>query len=225
MKRKLALLSILVVLFLAACSLFQLGAQNQEEKIPGSGKAAIESRQVGDFSSVSVSGNGTLYIEQGSAPSLTITADDNLLPLLESRINGGKLILGPKEGTLLEEKVPIEYRVTLQDLKGLEGNGNIAIQAPQVNTDNLVMRVEGNSTATLSGSATRQEVTLTGNSYYNGQDLAGQEGKFNVGGNSTAVVNVSGQLDAEVSGNSTLEYIGSPEITRKVEGSGQVRQR
>jgi hypothetical protein len=212
-------------MLLAACSI-QLGGSGQNaDPIVGSGKPATESRQVSDFSSISVTGNGMLYVELGETPSLTITADDNILPRLTSRVKNGKLIITPEDKTPLQSKVNIEFRVTLQELTGLEAFGNIGINASGVDADNLTVHLNGNSNATLYGQAARQDVTVNGNSFYYGQDLSGQEAEIKLDGNSLGVVNVSDTLDADVSGNSVLEFMGTPKVTRKTDGNGEIRPR
>ncbi|MCJ7666613.1 MAG: DUF2807 domain-containing protein, partial [Actinobacteria bacterium] len=52
------------------------------EKIIGSGNVISEDRAVPGFSKISISGSGDLFIEQGDEESITITAEDNLIPLL-----------------------------------------------------------------------------------------------------------------------------------------------
>ena len=50
----------------------------------GSGQLAAEARQVSGFTKVELTGVGELTIEQTGAESLTISAEDNLLPQLTS---------------------------------------------------------------------------------------------------------------------------------------------
>src|SRR5687767_1144824 len=54
--------------------------------VDGSGNVVVEQREVSGFSAVSMSGFGELIIQQTGKESLSITADDNLLPLLTSKV-------------------------------------------------------------------------------------------------------------------------------------------
>ena len=74
-----------IALALAGCGI---------ETVRGSGKVISETRSVSGFDSVAMSGSGKLVIEQGETESLTITADDNLLPRLPAEVRGGELHLG-----------------------------------------------------------------------------------------------------------------------------------
>jgi len=62
----------------------------------GSGQLATQPRQVSGFTSVELTGVGELSIDQTGTESLTVSAEDNLLPLLTSRVEGDTLILGKK---------------------------------------------------------------------------------------------------------------------------------
>ena len=58
--------------------------------IHGSGNIVTESRSIGAFHGVSFSGIGRLVIEQTGTPSLTVTAEDNIQPVLVSEVVDGR---------------------------------------------------------------------------------------------------------------------------------------
>src|SRR5262245_44045700 len=60
-------------------------ACNPFSGVDGSGTPKTETRAVKDFTAISFSGVGKVIIEQTGTESLSVTADDNILPLLESR--------------------------------------------------------------------------------------------------------------------------------------------
>src|SRR5262245_45700449 len=62
------------------------------ETVTGSGTRATEQRDFGDVTEVVLSGTGDLVLEPGDAPCLSVTADDNVLPLLVTETDGKKLI-------------------------------------------------------------------------------------------------------------------------------------
>jgi hypothetical protein len=67
-------LALLAVLLLAGCTITR-----------GSGQLSSESRQVSGFTKVELSGSGELKIEQTGTESLTISAEDNVLPRSPAR--------------------------------------------------------------------------------------------------------------------------------------------
>ena len=64
--------------------------------VQGSGKIVTKTVEVSNFDSVSLEGSGDVYVEQGQTESLTIEADDNIQPLLETKVSGKELILTTK---------------------------------------------------------------------------------------------------------------------------------
>src|SRR5918993_4416238 len=84
--------------------------------VNGSGQTKSETRPVSGFTGIELSGSGEVTIEQGEAESLTIEADDNVLPVLTSEVEDSVLRLGTKPRTRVQTDNPIRYRVTVDDL-------------------------------------------------------------------------------------------------------------
>ncbi len=55
----------------------------------GSGHIASESRIVGDFQAIAIEDSMDLAVLQGSQTAVRVQADDNLLPLLQTVVDGG----------------------------------------------------------------------------------------------------------------------------------------
>ncbi|GAB4148135.1 MAG: hypothetical protein Fur0021_07690 [Candidatus Promineifilaceae bacterium] len=83
---------------LTAC----IGDSGPLTTIRGSGIVVTEERTVSRFTSISLEGMGQLVIDQTGSESLTITADDNLLPYIyiETRVRSHQLIIGVQTNTI-----------------------------------------------------------------------------------------------------------------------------
>src|SRR5262245_29059811 len=88
--------------------------------VTGSGVVKSESREIEPVESVALSGIGELTVTQGDAVKLTVEAEDNILPLIETKTANGKLTLGLKSGTTVQTTKPIKYNLTVKTLTGLE---------------------------------------------------------------------------------------------------------
>jgi hypothetical protein len=64
------------------------------------------------FTKVELSGTGELPIEKTGTESLTISAEDNILPRLTSKVSGDTSILGTKPNTTIVTTKPITYSLT-----------------------------------------------------------------------------------------------------------------
>jgi hypothetical protein len=77
---------------------------------------------------------------------------------------------------------------------------------------NVELEVSGASTVQLKGSAGGMGVDASGNSHLKLMDLKAGNASVTLSGASDGTVNLDGKLDAELSGASTLEYIGEPSL-------------
>jgi hypothetical protein len=193
--------------------------------VAGSGVAKTESRDVKDFTAIHFSGVGKVVIEQTGQESLSITADDNLLPLLESSVSDGVLHLGVKEGNSLSPKTPIEFKVGVKDISNVSLSGAGDVEIKQLKTEKLDVTISGVGNATASGSADKLIVTVSGTGNFDGEKFEAKHATVNCSGVGNAVVNAADSLDATVSGVGSVEYLGKPDVKQSVSGIGSVKKR
>jgi hypothetical protein len=208
-----------LLLFLSGCAL-QLG-----NVVTGSGVEKSEKRDVSGFSAVTLSGVGKVVIEQTSKESLTVSADDNILPLLETRVENDTLILRTADNTNLRPKTPIVFTVEVKDLKTLTVSGAGSVEVTKVAGQRLAVFLSGVGSVTAAGTADLLELTLSGTGSFDGEKLAAKKATVRATGVGSAVVNAAESLEASVSGVGSVEYIGSPEVKKSVSGIGTVRKR
>jgi hypothetical protein len=188
----------------------------------GSGQLATQSRQVSGFTSVELTGVGELSIDQTGTESLTVSAEDNLLPLLTSRVEGDTLILGKKPNTRIVTTKPITYTLTMKDITGLAVSGSGTINAPKLTTAALRIEISGSGVITTAGNADDQSLEISGSGRYLADGLTSKTITAEISGSGTASVMASDALDVKISGSGTLTYSGSPQISQTVSGSGRL---
>jgi hypothetical protein len=213
--------------------------------VQGSGNVIRESREVSGFTGVALTGSGNLTIRQTGSESLTIEAEDNIIPKLTTEVANGRLTLGVEPNTDLRSTKPINYELTVKDLNALQTLGAGQIDASSINTDNIgitnngsgeisVANVEANNLKVTSGGSgavkmagkvDSQVVDISGSGRYQAEDLESQEAKVDIKGSAKATVNVIDKLDARISGSGSIEYVGDPTISQEVRGSGELRRR
>jgi hypothetical protein len=193
--------------------------------IDGSGNLLSEARSVSGFTEIELAEAGEVTIEQTGSESLTISAEDNLLPLLTSQVVNGRLILDSQRNTLLRPTRPITYRVTVKELTQVMISGSGAIDIPDLSGDKLVVVISAGGNVRIAGTVASQEIEISGSGAYTAPDLDSQVAKVDVSGSGTAVVKASQRLDAVVSSNGSVEYIGNPVVDSQVTGPGRVSKR
>jgi Putative auto-transporter adhesin, head GIN domain len=203
------------------------GTDTQEPSAVNSESSDVtsESRDVSGFDEVELNGVGNLSIEQTGSESLTVEAEEDVLPKIRTEVEGDRLIIGPEPGSSIHTSDPINYTLTVEDLSALEVSGSGDIEAEGISTEALTVRISGTGDVEISGKADSQEIEISGSGDYRAENLESKEATVEVGGSGSAIVNVSDELEAEVSGSGSVEYTGDPAVERDVSGAGEVKKR
>ena len=194
-------------------------------KIIGSGNIKTETRKVSGFSEIVIDNVGTLTIKQTGTESLSIEADDNILPLLISEVSGNRLVLGTRPNTSFRTNSQINYNLTVKDLSFIENSGSAKILAKNINTPKLVVVLSGSGDVKISGKADHQDLSIKGSASYNAFDLASKVAYVIIKGSGSAFVNASNTLDVKISGSGSVEYKGGATVSQKITGSGIIKRR
>jgi len=217
MQRTLGLLTITLTLLVSGCGV------NSINSTPGSGKTATEPRNVSGFTGVKLEGSAQLTLEQTGTESLTITADDNLLPSLTSDVSGGVLTLGTKGS--MSPSTPILYKLTVKNLDELTLGGSGTVSAKGLSANSLKLVIGGSGDMTVDGATERLEILLAGSGSYRGDGLKARDVNIQILGSGDAILAASDKLDVMIAGSGSVEYIGNPTVTTKSVGSGTVKKR
>lgn len=230
----------LLVIALTACD-----TVTSTPPIEGSGNAVTEQRPVTEFTAIHISGQGVVNITQGEPHALEVTADDNLQEILTSTVAGGTLTLGMKPNTSINAVTPIVYEITVPSLReirvsgsanvnldGFEGDtlsinmpGSGTVSAADLRVTDLGVEVGGSGGVVVSGSADSLRVNYSGSGSFNGEDFAVPDAVVDISGSANATVNASETLNVNIGGSGVVTYIGDPQLTQRVSGSGIVRAR
>ena len=208
----------------------------------GSGNMATESRDVSGFDQVSLSGIGTLVIEQGNREALTIEAEDNILPRIRTEVRNGRLEIGMRPGTSIQPTREIRYHLTMRDIHAIEVEGSADVESASIQTDALTLslagsadarierfagdqlnvRISGSGTCTIAGDVTDQRVEIEGSGEYSAADLASETAAVDVAGSGDATVRVAQSLNVSIAGSGDVHYYGNPSINQRILGSGRI---
>jgi hypothetical protein len=115
-------------------------------KIQGSGNIITEERAVSDFDHVFMGGFGDVFITQGEQEWLTVEADDNLMPYIETVVKDGTLVLrftGEASHKGVQPTEQIKFNVGIKEVAGLEIGGVGDIHAPSLDAESLELVVGG----------------------------------------------------------------------------------
>src|SRR5260221_4845055 len=191
--------------------------------IKGDGVIETENRPIADFSALEVTGAYQIKWSSGK-PALSISTDQNLLPLIKTSVTGNTLQIEPEQ-TLAPTK-GITINLSSASLADVRLTGAISFTASKLSGHELKLESNGASSISVDGSVTNLEATMSGASKLDAKSLQTQTATVSLNGASYADVTVTDTLNASISGTGLLTYSGNPKSVEKtVSGLGRIRPR
>jgi hypothetical protein len=213
--------------------------------VRGSGVVLSEPRQVADFRSIEINYPVELTLRQGASTTLTVEAEDNLMPQLTTRVSGSTLIIENNQRDWAKRVTPtkaVKVTLTVKTLQRVDFSSAGTLRAEKLQTDQLDVYISGAGTVNLAdltaknlsvnmsgagsisaaGSADTLKVNISGLGSFQGGDLISQSTRIGISGAGSATVWVKNDLNAQISGTGSVKYYGSPSVTRQISGLGSV---
>jgi hypothetical protein len=189
--------------------------------VSGSGVSKTESRSVGSFSKIELSGSPDVEVAVGSPMSVSVTADDNILPLVETKVSGDTLDIDSKGS--YNTHIGVTVKITAPTLEGVSVSGSGNIHVTGLKGDEMEAGITGSGNVDLSGAVGRLKAHITGSGDLKANDLSAKHVKVSVTGSGDATIQATEELDASVTGSGDVHYSGNPpEVRKNVIGSGDV---
>ncbi len=219
--------------------------QTSQAATEGSGRLVTETRTVGDFSGVALRGSMNLVLSQGDKTSVTVRVADNLLPLLETTVEGNRLEIGWKKGQNIYRTGPVTVTVVTPRLDALSvaGSGDVELgsfstpslklsvagsgnaRLAQLKTDDLGISISGSGDVRGRGQAAKLNISIAGSGDVRLDDLKADEVSVRIAGSGNAEVHASKTLAVSIAGSGDVLYSGDATVSRSVAGSGSVKKR
>ena len=212
--------------------------------VTGSGKEVSVARKVGAFSVLRLDSSVDVNAHQGAAQAVTVLADDNIEPLVETVVEGDTLVVRLKKGTSFRTNHKMLVDVTFTALSGsqqhgsgdlhidrlagprfessIAGSGDLHIDSAQVGA--FALSIAGSGDVTIgSGTADEARFGIDGSGDIDAHNFAARKVAVHISGSGDARVNATESLDARVAGSGDVTYAGHPhDVSRKVSGSGSI---
>jgi len=211
----------------------------------GSGNLATEQYPFGNFTRLEISSAFEFEIKESDSYGVNVTADDNVIEHVQVSQEGQTVRIRLAR-VLSLRLATLRVSVNMPQLHGLAVSGashgtiagfgstedlDITVSgASRVTGDitagDVEFNVSGASTVQLQGSADDMVAIVSGASHLSLDDFTVDDADLNVSGASTGTIDLDGRLDANVSGASTLLYIGDPVMGAiNVSGASTLREK
>lgn len=214
------------------------------QRIRGNGNVRTETRSPGSFKSVASYGSFDVFVSSGEQ-AVKIEAEENLLPYIETYVEGYTLHVGTKDNYWLRPGRKVKIFVSSPDYEsirsygsgdiigeskitnssklelGVNGSANIKmdIDAPEINTE-----TNGSGDIFLKGETKSFEGEIHGSGNIKALDLRSGDATIKIYGSGDADVFVDGKLDVHVAGSGDINYKGNAQVSSSIAGSGRVKK-
>jgi hypothetical protein len=190
--------------------------------VRGSGDVQSEERTVTGFDEILLEGSGRIFVDVSETESLTIEAEDNLLPLLSSEVTGSRLELRTSES--ISPTRPIVYTIGAIAFEGISIVGSGDLVAANLDCNSFNASVAGSGNFDLTGQCDRLDLSITGSGDFAGEAFEVGTADIDISGSGDVVVNATDELVVRITGSGDVEYLGDPSTDIDIAGSGDVRK-
>lgn len=215
-------------------------------RVDGSGKMVTEARAVSNVHGVDLNSFGDVEITQDGSEALTVTGDDNVVPLVETSVDSsGVLHLRFKTHDEIHTSHKLLFKLSVKSLDHLMLNGSGNVHAKELKVDgagsldlslagsgnvsldrlqagSLKTSIAGSGSVKLAGEVPEQQIDIAGSGDYTASDLKSKKADVSVRGSGDVELWATDTLNAKVEGSGDISYRGKPNLQKQVHGSGEV---
>lgn len=214
--------SCLLLVFLLGATEINIGNNNQVNTgkivggkcLQGNGKLTKKRLVVEQFKDVVVDGIFNVNVMCGKIPEISITADENLHPLISTIVKNGKLHLSTSGSYCTTNSFVAD--ISLHELASIsaDGSSELVVNCDSAVNGELAIDLSGTNSMTFSGRAKNVRMSLKDSTEIDALQLKAETVNIKASDASTARVNVSRKLICEGSDASTIKYRGKPQIVQ-----------
>ena len=215
------------------------------KRVRGNGNVKTEDRSIGNFSGVSSYGPYNVYLTQDSSYKVSVEAEDNLLPYIDTYVENGELKVRTKEGYNLSNSREISVHVSAPSFSAIKtvGSGDIISQSKinnstaialeatgsgdikaNLNAPEVKAEVMGSGSINLEGETKSFNGNITGSGNIKAFELKSENSDVEILGSGNADVYASVKLSIEVNGSGDVKYKGNGQVASNIHGSGSVKK-
>ena len=190
--------------------------------VTASGPNKAEERKVPPYSAIKLEAPADLaYTVNSLPPKLVVHAPVNVLPLLQTRIEAGQLLIYIEGSVSLTEVLRIE--ASGPPLSALQVSGSGGIDATGLTGKSLRVNVSGSGNVRSAGTVSAVRVDVSGSGGANVSNVTTEELDVSVAGSGNVQAHARTSARVAVSGSGSVQVAGNP-ARREVEksGTGQV---
>ncbi|HNQ14331.1 MAG TPA: DUF2807 domain-containing protein [Pyrinomonadaceae bacterium] len=208
-------LILVFVLLFAAC---------QKPEIASVSKFSSESRPQFGFRWIDAGGTMELVVTIGGEYSVTVEGESAILKELTTKSDGETLTI--RTSNKIDGSNRPRVKITTPELSALVISGATTASVSGITANLMKLQAAGSSRLVASGRTSELKASAIGSSTIDAEKLKSENAVVKCTGASNVTLDVSGKLEAESLGASTIYFIEEPrEVVQSITGAGEIRQK
>lgn len=220
-----------------------LNACINRETIHGDGNQTTQTRDAGSFKRIQLMGSMNVEVKKGSERSIEVSADENLLPYILTKLEGDKLVIrfsddvniNTDDNILIKLTTPTLLETSVMGSGDINGNGKFLsddkIELNVLGSGNIKMdidapsveaKITGSGNIILDGNTKEAQYGTMGSGNIEAQNLKAETTEAKTTGSGDIKAFASIKLKATITGSGSIAYKGGAEVSSTVHGSGSV---
>jgi hypothetical protein len=217
------------------------------KRIEGEGRVVTSTIDVKDFTGVKSMISADIALKQSSSFKITVEGQKNITDLINFNVVEGTLKIGFERGYSINyrEKLKISIEAPRFEYLGMSGSGDVSqsgefsgdklqisisgsgnFDLPNLRYTDMRINISGSGDMVIGGSAESIDLGISGSGDLNASNLKATKAKCRISGSGDMTLNVSKELDAQISGSGDIRYSGNPSSVRtRVSGSGDIESK
>lgn len=206
--------------------------------VKGNGEVVENVREVGKFSGVKVTSGMNVHFVQGDEPSVVVVADENLLEIIETKVNGNTLEIRTRANiwSATSKKVVITTN-KIREIHGTAGSNiytdgrlivnQLTIRASagcnfkmDLNGQSVDVSISSGANVFLTGKSKQFFAKTSSGANLKAEDFKAEVSEITVSSGANAWVTTMRELTAHASSGGNIFYYGSPDRTNTSSSSG-----
>ena len=192
--------------------------------VRGSGTEKSEQRSLSEFTGVEISGMFSAKIRCGESPGITVSGDDNLIPLVKTEVRDSRLLVYVIQD--IDPRTDLSVDITTPGVSSVSVSGLSSVELAKVQGKRLTLVLSGAGSMNAEGSVDNADLVITGAGRITTQKLAARNLGITMSGAGKADVFATDTLNVTISGAGSVNYYGNPrEVTKSISGVGFVTKK
>lgn len=194
----------------------------RNNNIHGSGHILEEQRQIGErFDQIISNGAVDVEVIAGNPDRLRVRADDNILPILKTRVEG-RVLHVEIEGSYQTQHRPVVLLELNHPLEAVTLNGSGDMNISWQGGESFSARLVGSGNLSVAGTVDNLSLNSLGSGNFQGKDLIAGEATLRCMGSGDSTVHAERLLEVNLMGSGDCYYAGHPKVHQQILGTGRV---